>query len=176
MKKTGKYSLALIGWLALSIMIQGLAFGEDKPSSEKIRDIHKLLEVSGIRDQMDYMKDNVLSPHSRMISISYPKVPDTFWEEFNALVGPEEMDALMARVVQVYDKQMSHTVIKQLIEMFSTPFWEEWKQKMPGISREAGLAGSQWAQDLLQSGTFQKKIDDLIQKHNLEKINTEKKP
>ena len=68
------------------------------------------------------------------------------------------MKALLDRVVAVYDKHMSHEVIKQLITMFSTPFWDEWKQKMPTISREAGLVGSEWTQELLQSQSFKKNL------------------
>jgi len=74
-------------------------------------------------------------------------------------------------VVRVYNKHMSHDVIKELIKMFSTPFWEEWKQKMPDISREAGLIGSQWTQEVLQSETFKQKVDDLVKKYDLEKLN-----
>jgi hypothetical protein len=82
------------------------------------------------------------------------------------------MKVLLDRVVAVYDKHMSHEVIKQLITMFSTPFWDEWKQKMPTISREAGLIGSQWTQELLQSQSFKKKLDHLVSKYDLEKLNS----
>ena len=82
------------------------------------------------------------------------------------------MDVLMDRVVLVYNKHMSHDVIKQLIKMFSTSFWEEWKQKMPAISREAGLIGSEWTQELLQSDLFKQKIDGLVKKYALEKLNS----
>jgi hypothetical protein len=82
------------------------------------------------------------------------------------------MKVLLDRIVAVYDKHMSHEVIKQLIIMFSTPFWDEWKQKMPTISKEAGLIGSEWTQELLQSQSFKKKLDDLVSKYDLEKINS----
>lgn len=97
---------------------------------------------------MDCIKDGVIKPYARMISITYPEVPDPFWDEFNKLVGKKEIDMLMDHVVLVYNKHMSHKAIKQLIKMFSTLFWEEWKQKMPTISKEAGLIGSRWTQEL----------------------------
>ncbi|MBT4374638.1 MAG: hypothetical protein HOD16_03000, partial [Nitrospina sp.] len=50
--------------------------------------------------------------------------------------------------------------------------WSEWKQKMPTISREAGLIGSQWTQELLQSHSFKKKLDSLVGKYDLEKLNS----
>ena len=82
------------------------------------------------------------------------------------------MKVLLDRVVAVYDKHMSHEVIKQLITMFSTPFWDEWKQKMPTISSEAGRIGGEWTQELLQSQSFKKKIDGLVSKYDLEKLNS----
>ena len=100
---------------------------------------------------MDYMKDGVINPYARMINLTYPKVPDPFWKELNKLIGKKEMGVLMNRIVLVYNKHMSHEAIKQLIKMFSTSFWEEWKQKMPTISNEAGLIGNQWTQELTQS-------------------------
>ena len=74
-------------------------------------------------------------------------------------------------MIPVYDINMSHEVIRKLIEMFHTPFWEEWKVKMPAISREAGLIGSEWGQAVLQSEAFNKKLEGLIQKHDLEGLN-----
>jgi len=175
MVKFCKWTRVLTG-LALGLwVLQGTVLAEVEPNPEKIRDIHKLLEVSGLLEQMDYNKDRVLPPLSRMVSISYPKTPDEFWHEFNALIGTEETNRLMDRVVLVYNKHVSHEAVKQLIEMFSTPFWEEWKQKMPLISREAGLEATQWAQELLQSESLKKKIDALIQKYDLEKLNPPEK-
>ena len=76
--------------------------------------------------------------------------------------------------IPVYDKHMSHETVKKLIEMFETPFWEEWKEKMPQISREAGLIGSEWGKELSESPAFNKKIDELVKKYELEKINKQK--
>ena len=66
---------------------------------------------------------------------------------------------------------MSHEVIRKLIEMFDTPFWEEWKVKMPAISREAGQIGSVWGQELLQSDAFNNNLKALIRNHGLEDLN-----
>ena len=113
--------------------------------------------------------------YSQMIGSTYPKVPDAFWTDFNALVGDREMDSLIERIIPVYDKHMSDDVIIKLIAMFETPFWEEWKEKMPLISREAGMAGQQWMHQLTQADDFKHKIDRLVKKHELEKLNSAKK-
>ena len=154
------------------MLLHAIVFAETDPSMDKNRDIFKLLEVSGLLEQMDYIKDGATNSYARAVSTTYSKIPDQFWNDFNKLVGKEEMQVLLDRIVSVYDKHMSHEAIKQLITMFSTPFWDEWKQKMPTISREAGLIGSQWTQELLQSQSFKKKLDSLVSKYDLEKLNS----
>ncbi len=140
-------------------------------SSEKERDIKRLLEVSGILSQLTYMQDTLLNSLSMMISGPFPKVPDGFWKEFNQLIGKKEMDDLVERILPVYDKHMSHDTVKKLIKMFETPFWNEWKDKMPLISREAGVIGSQWGKAWSESDAFNKKLEELIKKYKLEEIN-----
>ena len=159
--------------LLLMTLLTGIAWAE--PNPEKIQNIKKLLLVSGIQDQLSYMKDGVLNSYSQMIGSTYLQVPDAFWTDFNALIGGREMDTLVEKVIPVYDKHMSNDVIIKLIAMFETPFWKEWKEKMPLISREAGMAGQQWMHELTQADDFKHKIDRLVKKHELEKLNPAKK-
>ena len=144
-----------------------------KFGNTKTEDIRRLLKVSGIHDQLHIVKNNLLNQYSMGFSGSYPKVPDAFWEDYYQLISQEDVNSLVERMVPVYDKNMSHEVIRKLIEMFETPFWEEWKVKMPAISREAGQIGSEWGQALLRSDAFNKNLQTLIQKHDLEKLNKE---
>ena len=139
--------------------------------TSKEKDIRRLLKVSGILDQLTYMQETLLNNISMMVTGSFPDVPDAFWEEFNKLVGKKEMDDLIGRVIPVYDKHMSHKTVKKLITMFETPFWNDWKKKMPIISREAGLIGSEWGRKHTQSEEFNAKLDDLIEKYELKKLN-----
>ncbi len=163
-----KIGLFLVSWI-LMILATGLAQAGSNP--EKIENIKKLLLVSGIQDQLSYMKDGVLNSYSQMIGSAYPNVPDAFWTDFNALIGEGEMVALTEKIIPVYDKHMSNEVVIKLIAMFETPFWIEWKEKMPLISREAGVAGQQWIHELTQTNDFKQKIDRLVKKHELEKLN-----
>ena len=161
-------------WLMILFFLLGVTANPAFSETEKEKDIEKLLEVSGILSQLTYMQDTLMNSMSMMISGSFPKVPDEFWKEFNQLIGEKEMEDLVSRVIPVYDKHMSHETVKKLIEMFETPFWEEWKQKMPEISREAGVLGSQWGKEISQSPAFNKKMEKLIKKYELEKINKQK--
>jgi hypothetical protein len=140
----------------------------------KTEDIRRLLKVAGIHDQLHIVKNNLLNQYSMGFAGSYPKTPDAFWEEYYQLITQEDIDTLVERMIPVYDKNMSHDVIRKLIEMFETPFWEEWKVKMPAISREAGQIGSEWGQALLRSDTFNKNLQTLIQKHDLDRLNKNK--
>jgi len=158
--------------VAVLLFITGLASGAAAdPSDAKARDIRKLLEASGIYDQSNLMKNNLLNQYSMGFSRAYPKAPDAFWQEYYQLIGQQDIDALVERMIPVYDKNMSHEVIRKLIEMFETPFWEEWKVKMPAISREAGQIGSVWGQELLQSDAFNNSLKALIRNHGLEDLN-----
>ena len=158
----------------ITVFLLVLLWGTVNPvysETEKERDIKKLLEVSGILDRLSYMQESLLNNVSMMVTAPFPKVPDAFWGEFNQLIGKKEMDNLIDRVIPVYDKHMSHETVKKLITMFETPFWNEWKEKMPQISREAGLIGNEWGREYTQSEAFNKKLQDLIKKYELEKLN-----
>ena len=163
-----------LSWLILIIVFLITTVKPVFSETEKEKDIIRLLEVSGIRKQLTYMQDTLMNSMSMMISGSFPKIPDEFWKEFNQLIGKKEMDDLVQKIIPVYDKHMSHETVKKLIDMFETPFWEEWKEKMPQISREAGLIGSEWGKELSESPAFNKKIDELVKKYELEKINKQK--
>ena len=158
----------------ITVFLLVLLWGTVNPvysETEKERDIKRLLEVSGILDRLSHMQESLLNNVSMMVTAPFPKVPDAFWGEFNQLIGKKEMDDLIDRVIPVYDKHMSHETIKKLITMFKTPFWDEWKEKMPQISREAGGIGSEWGREHTQSEVFNKKLQGLIKKYELEKLN-----
>ena len=155
-----------------------LFLGPIYANDQKKEDIKKLLVVSGIQDQLGYMRTKLLDSFGRIVSGNYPKVPDAFWDEFENLVGQKEMDQLIEDVVVVYEKHMTHEVVKNLIAMFENPTWEEWKTKIPIISREAGIAGNYWTQKISKSDSFNDNLKSLIEKHELGKLNPppDKKP
>ncbi|NIQ03656.1 MAG: hypothetical protein GWM98_27665 [Nitrospinaceae bacterium] len=157
--------------LVLLLIFFAVTFAQADSDGQKAKDIRKLLVVSGIYDQLIIMKNNLLDSYSMGLSASYPKIPDAFWEEYYELISQKDVDHLVDRIIPVYDKHMSHEVVRKLIVMFETPFWQEWKIKMPAISREAGEIGSLWGRELLQAESFHKNMDALIKKHDLEGLN-----
>ena len=96
-------------WLALLLVLLEVTANPVFPETEKERDIKKLLEVSGILRQLSYMEDTLMNSVSMMISGSFPKVPDEFWDEFNQLIGKKEMNELINRVIPVYELSLDET-------------------------------------------------------------------
>ena len=167
MELSNKLKIIIVG---LFIFL-GVSISPAFSATEKQDDIRKLLKVSGILDQLSYMQDSLMNNVSMMVTGPFPKVPDAFWGEFNQLVGKKQMEDLIERVIPVYEKHMSPETVKKLIAMFETPFWNEWKDKMPQISREAGLIGSEWGREYTQSKAFNEKLEGLVKKYELEKLN-----
>ncbi len=157
-------------FLCIGLTVQAGA----ESSAEKKANIRKLLQVTGIKDQLAYMKTSLLKSYSVVVTSTYPKIPKEFWNDYNELIGKKDLDNLVDEVVPIYEKHMSHDAIKKLVEMFDTPFWNEWKNKMPIISKEAGVTGSQWGQKKVQSKEFTSKLDALIEKHKLKDLNKKK--
>ena len=148
------------------------AYGAEKVSPKKAEDIHKLLKVSGIFEQLEYMKKDLEKVLSARIGVAYPKIPDNFWREFDqVVVSDQEMNDLIARITPVYARSMNHETIKKLIEMFDNPFWEQWKMKMPTISREAGRLGGSWIREMSESQLIDQRIEFLVEKYDLENLN-----
>jgi uncharacterized protein len=165
------FSKIIIATVLLSVLLWSIVtpvFSE----TERKQDIRKLLKVSGILDQLSYMEDSLMNNVSMMVTGSFAKIPEPFWGDFNKLMGKNEMDELVERVIPVYEKHMSAETVKKLIAMFETPFWNMWKEKMPKISREAGVIGSEWGREITQSKAFNEKLENLIKKHKLEKLNS----
>jgi len=173
MRKNMKNTFVKISWgtAVLGAVLLLTKPAQAEPPTPKAADIHKLLVVSGILDQLSYMQTKLLNSYSIVVSGPYPRVPDAFWDEYHQLIDQKDMATLIERVIPVYDKHMSHETVRRLIEMFETPFWREWKQKMPAISQEAGIVGSEWGAEMIQSEAFNSKLDALIKKFDLEALN-----
>jgi len=151
------------------VLLSGPAQAE--PPTQKSADIRQLLIVSGILEQLGYMQSKLLNSYSVVVKGPYPKVPDEFWDEYYDLINKKDMETLLQRIIPVYEKHMSHETVLRLVEMFETPFWREWRQKMPAISQEAGIVGSEWGAEIIQSEAFNTRLDALIQKHDLSTLN-----
>ena len=82
----------LISALVLLFLLFLTAANPVFSETSKEKDIRRLLQVSGILEQLTYMQETLLNNISKMVTGSFPNVPDAFWDEFNKLVGKKEMD------------------------------------------------------------------------------------
>ena len=79
----------------ITMLLLALLFFNANPvisETSKERDIRKLLQVSGILEQLTYMQDTLLNNISIMVTGSFSKVPDEFWGEFNKLIGKSKIE------------------------------------------------------------------------------------
>ena len=86
MEKLYKLPLIFVPLIACLMLFHVIAYAETGPTLDKKRDILKLLEVSGLLAQMYYIKEGATNSYVRVISLTYPQVPSSFWDEFNKLV------------------------------------------------------------------------------------------
>ena len=157
--------------LITGLFICNICWAEKKPP-KKSEDIRKLLKVSGILEQLEYMKNDLERVLSAEVKISYQKIPKRFWSEFEeVVVGDQEMNALIDKITPAYDRSMDHKTIKKLIEMFDNPFWEKWKTEMPAISVDAKNLGRNWILEMSEEPVVHKRIKLLIEKYDLDKLN-----
>jgi uncharacterized protein len=109
----------------------------------KADDIRHLMEMTQAGQLSKQMMTQVFS----VMKTTYPKVPSSFWDDFLELVDPDE---LIAMVVPVYDKFLTHQEIKDLIQFYETPTGRKLIAVMPQIMQGSMQAGQAWGADLVQ--------------------------
>tara|TARA_Y100001960_G_scaffold296474_1_gene342020 strand:+ start:824 stop:1372 length:549 start_codon:yes stop_codon:yes gene_type:complete len=154
------------------VVWDGSVCSADENFPDKSKDIRKLLKVSGIYKQLQYMKQELEKVLSTQVGVTYPRIPKEFWSEFEEIVvSDQEMEVLIDRIVPVYDTNMDHETIRKLIQMFDNPFWEQWKEKMPAISGKAGRLGGDWIREMSEASLIHQRIKYLAEKYDLENLN-----
>ncbi len=110
---------------------------------EKLADIRHFLILTGaVRSGTQSMEQMIRSYQAIM-----PQVPETFWAEFR-----EEFDeqALLALLVPIYDKHLSHEDIKALIAFYESEAGQRYLQALPDIQRDSRITGQRFGQALAQ--------------------------
>ncbi|HLA76167.1 MAG TPA: DUF2059 domain-containing protein, partial [Vicinamibacteria bacterium] len=110
-------------------------------ANTKADDIRRLLEVSGAGRMGQQVMDAMLPAHKK----AFPQVPEAFWEGFRA---EARGDDLIALVVPVYDKHLTHAEIRGLIEFYQGPLGQRLIEVQPQIVQESMAAGQKWGEGL----------------------------
>jgi uncharacterized protein len=111
--------------------------------SEKVADIHKLLNLSG----SGKIGVQVVAQMIPALQKALPTVPQDFWDDFQKEIHPEELEEL---IVPIYDKHFSHEDIKKLIAFYESPIGKKLAGELPSISQESMQAGQQWGRQIAQ--------------------------
>ena len=118
-----------------------LLFSAD--SQDKEKDIRSLLDLMGSPQLVIQAMTELIDVYKEAV----PEVPEEFWEEFMEEVRPEDLTDL---VVPVYDKYLTHSEIKELIEFFESPVGRKYAEVLPQITQEVMAAGEKWGLQLGQ--------------------------
>ncbi len=131
--------------LALAfLLVAAPAFADSSamdPAKEK--DIRRLLDVTGAGK----LGVQVMTQMITSFRTSLPKVPSTFWDDFQKQIRPSE---LVDMVVPIYDRHFSDEDIKKLIAFYETPAGKKFIAATPAITQESMAAGQEWGKSVAQ--------------------------
>jgi uncharacterized protein len=127
--------LAAIG---LIVVLGGAARAEDTP---KQKDIRKLLKITGSGE----LGTQVMGQMMTNMKKAMPQVPEKFWGDFMKEVRTDELVDL---IVPVYDRNLTHDDIKELIRFYETPTGRKFVSVLPKITQESMAVGEKWGRDL----------------------------
>lgn len=149
-----KIASALVLGLVLSAA-PSIAQAQDAPSDvgkpEKIKDIRRLLDVTGAGKLGMQVMGQMVVQFKAML----PKVPPKFWDDF---MREANADELINLIIPIYDRHLSHDEIKQIIKFYETPAGRKLITAMPQITQESMEAGKQWGAQLGQK--IQRRLKD----------------
>jgi uncharacterized protein len=111
--------------------------------SAKQKDIRKLLKITGSGE----LGTQVMSQMIASMKKSMPQVPEKFWGDFMKEVHTEELIDL---IVPVYDRNLNHDDIKELIRFYESPTGKKFVSVLPKITQESMVVGEKWGRELAQ--------------------------
>ena len=126
-----------IGVCALGIVIQD----DEAAAASKRQDIKKLMDLQNSSEMgVQVMKTMLDSFKSSGLDI-----PEDFIEDF---LDEVQFSELLAQIIPIYEKHLSHQDVKQLIEFFESPVGQKLIQKQPLITQESMVVGMAWGRKI----------------------------
>ncbi len=127
--------LAAIGVLAV---LGGAVHAQE---TQKQKDIRKLLKITGSGELGQQVMGQMMTNFKK----SMPQVPEKFWADFMKEVHTDELVDL---IVPVYDRNLTHDDVKELIRFYETPTGKKFVSVLPKITQESMTVGEKWGRDL----------------------------
>jgi len=122
---------------SFSLFAQGTA----APESQKIKNIRKIMELTGSGKLGIQVMQNMISTYKT----TYPSVDPSFWNDFMNEVKPETIVDL---VVPVYDRNFTDAEIDGMLAFYSSPVGQKMLAKLPVVLQESMEAGKAWGEEL----------------------------
>jgi hypothetical protein len=111
--------------------------------TQKQKDIRKLLKITGSGE----LGTQVMSQMVGNMKKAMPQVPEKFWGDFMKEVRTDELVDL---IVPIYDRNLSHDDVKELIKFYESPTGKKFVSVLPKITQESMGVGEKWGRDLAE--------------------------
>jgi hypothetical protein len=132
--------LAAIGALFVLTAAMPMVHAEE---TAKQKDIRKLLKMTGSGE----LGAQVMAQMLGNMKQSMPNVPEKFWTDFMKDVRTEELVDL---IVPIYDRNLTHEDIKELIKFYDSPTGKKFVSVLPKITQESMGVGEKWGRELAE--------------------------
>ena len=112
-----------------------------QPETQKQKDIRKLLRITGSGE----LGTQVMGQMIGSMKKTMPQVPEKFWSDFMKEVHTDELVDL---IVPVYDRNLTHDDVKELIRFYESPTGKKFVSVLPKITQESMVVGEKWGREL----------------------------
>lgn len=109
--------------------------------TQKQKDIRKLLNITGSGE----LGTQVMGQMIGNMKKAMPQVPEKFWADFMKEVHTDE---LIDMIVPVYDRNLTHDDVKELIRFYESPTGKKFVSVLPKITQESMVVGEKWGREL----------------------------
>jgi uncharacterized protein len=133
--------VATIGVLCMLSGAVAAQESQKQPETQKQKDIRKLLKITGSGE----LGTQVMSQMIGSMKKTMPQVPEKFWGDFMKEVHTDELVDL---IVPVYDRNLTHDDVKELIRFYESPTGKKFVSVLPKITQESMVVGEKWGREL----------------------------
>lgn len=127
--------------ILLPVSAQKVEKGVSQDRSAKIKDIRRLMDITGSGNIGMQVMSNMIESYKKML----PNVPPSFWDGF---VKEVDIDSLVEMIIPIYDKYLTHEEIKEIIKFYESPVGKKLIKVLPMITNESMEVGSKWGRDI----------------------------
>ena len=129
---------AVLAAIGVMCVLGGAVHAEE---TQKQKDIRKLLKITGSGE----LGTQVMGQMIGSMKKTMPQVPEKFWGDFMKEVHTEELVDL---IVPVYDRNLTHDDVKELIRFYESPTGKKFVSVLPKITQESMVVGEKWGREL----------------------------